>query len=195
MVIDKEYGLLAHLGGKRDTEVHRTTDSPENRWWENPLVVYEEAPLTRDPDLTAGFDGAVIAGEGKSANATVAITMIPHADIAIATLPKCDGMKGTIKVSITAASDFYDGRWTQLVRVADKAMVFHFDTCDPSRRLEVVGSETRTVPAVSFERYTRDRDKWEPRHAWPTKAESGDFWVTIYGKDGVIDVTAYRYVD
>ena len=136
----------------------------------------------------------MITGQGKSANAAVAITMIPHADIAIATLPKCDGMKGTIRVRITAVSDYYDGRWTEVVRVDDKAMVFSFDTCDPSRRFEAISSETRTVPRFAFERYTRDEEKWEPRNAWPTHPESGDFWTTIYGKDGTINVAAYRYV-
>ncbi|NBB94914.1 MAG: hypothetical protein GVY16_04150 [Planctomycetes bacterium] len=195
LVIDRKYGLLAQRAGKEDSKVQRMVDSPENKWWDNPMVVYEESPLSRDPDLTAGFDGKEIAGLGKSANATVAITMIPHAEIAIATLPKCDGLKATITVRITAASGFYDGSWTKVVRVENKAVVFSFDTCDPSRRLEAVSSKTRTLPDFAFERYTRHEVKWEPRNAWPTQPENGDFWTTIYGSDGVIDVTAYKYLE
>jgi hypothetical protein len=81
-----------------------------------------------------------------------------------------------------------------MVHQDDRKITFHFDTCDPLQHMEVVRRETRTIPTFTFERYTRDEMKWEPKSNWPGQAESGDWHVVIYGRDATLEVTSYRYV-
>jgi hypothetical protein len=124
----------------------------------------------------------------------VKVALIPHADVSIKTLPRSDGIRGTITTTISTVAEYFDGHWTQMVLESDRPITFRFDTCDPDMRLEEIGQETRSIPSFAFERYTRDELKWEPRSDWPRDAESGDWRVVIYGKNAVVNVTSYRYV-
>jgi hypothetical protein len=193
MIVCKKYGTLAHLVGNRDCVENHMTYDPNNHWWKNPLVVYDEVPGSACPDLTAQSDADPIAGQGQSSNVAIALTLVPHVDLALKTFPKCEAVRGTITVTIAAVSDYYDGAWTQMARLDDKVLVFAFDTRDPSKPLEEVGRDIRTVPAFAFERYTRERQKWEPKSDWPMQPERGDWRITVYGKEAHLAVTAYRY--
>jgi len=192
-VVDKRFGLLAFLAGSRDTIDRHLVYAPDNHWWDNPLVVYREQPHIATTDLTAGADEAMIVGKGTSTNVAVALSLIPHADVAVHTNPPSDGIKGTIQVRISAASDYFDGDWTPMARVHDKILVFTFNTCDPTRPLEATGKEVRSVSAFAFERYTRQQQKWDASNTWPSQPESGDWRITIAGNDATMDVTTYRY--
>ncbi len=192
MIISKQYGVVAKVAGNPNTVDRRMEYVAANPWWVNPLVVYDEMHRIPDPDLSAGSDSEEIIGQGKSSNVTVDLTLVPHADIAIKTMPKCEGMKGTITATIASISEYYDGQWVEMSRM-DKPLVFNFDTCDPKQTLIPIGVETRTVPDFAFERYTREKEKWEPRTAWPGKPESGDWRITVNGKSAKLQFTAYRY--
>jgi hypothetical protein len=193
LVVEKKYGLMAHIVGERNMVERRTSFAVDHSWWDNPLIAYADAPLTH-PDVIARADADAIVGEGASANVDVRLTLIPHVDVALRTMPKCEGIKGTITVSITTVDDFFDGNWTEMVRTKDKRISFGFNTCDPGKQLQQVLHVTRTIPAFSLERYTRGHEKWEPRSRWPEETESGDARTVIYSKDAVLDVTGYRYV-
>jgi len=193
MATEKKYGLLAHVGGKRDITERSGTYSAENDWWDNPLVVYGDLPFAR-ADVVGRADAETITGRGSSTNVGLRVTLVPHADVALRTTPVSDAVKGTITVTINTVADFFDGDWVEMIRATDKRLTFTFNTCDAGKRLEQTAHETRTVPAFSLERYTRDREKWEPRSSWPDEPETGDWRTVIYGKDAVLDVTAYRYV-
>jgi hypothetical protein len=192
-VVDKRFGVLAYLGGSRNTIDRHLVYKPGNAWWDNPLVVYQEQPLPGSIDMTGGADGAEIVGLGTSANVAVNLLLIPHAEITLHTQPKCDAIKGTIQVRISAASDYFDGSWTPMAQVHDKTLLFAFDTCDPSRSREAIGNEVRSVSAFSFERYTRDKQKWEARNTWPAQPENGDWRISISGNEATMDITTYRY--
>ena len=194
MVTEKKYGFLAHVRGKRDITERNTLYDARNAWWDNPLVVYADAPLV-NPDLTGQADAQAIAGQGDSANVGVHLMLIPHADVAIKTSPRSDAVKGTITTTISTVGDYYDGGWTEMVRATGKRLTFAFDTCDPRKHVRIIAHETRSVPAFSLERYTRDREKWEPKSQWPEESESGDWRTVIHGTDAVMDVTGYQYVD
>jgi hypothetical protein len=92
-------------------------------------------------------------------------------------------------------ASFYDNGWTQMVDVNDRPLTFRFDTRDPNRAAEPTGRDTRRIPQMSFERYTRDRERWGPRSAWPAGPQSGDWRTVIQGRDVVIDLTGYRSID
>jgi hypothetical protein len=156
----------------------------EYNWWENPLIAYAEAPLGH-PDVVAQADADAIVGEGTSTNVDVRLTVVPHVDVGVRTMPRCDGIKGTITVSITTVDDFFDGNWTEMVRIKDKRISFGFNTCDPAKQLQQVLHVIRTIPAFSLERYTRGHEKWEPRSHWPDETEFGDARSVIYRKDAV----------
>lgn len=196
MTLEKKYGLLARVvGGKKDSVEESEAYSPDNPWWINPLVVYADPPLP-DPDVTGRADGRpIMSGRGVSKNVSVHVKLIPHADVVVKTDPRSDGIRGTITVTISAVAEFYDGGWVEMVREDDRKLTFGFDTCDPSRHLEAIGHETRTISTFLLERYTRDKEKWEPKNAWPDEPESGDWRVGIYGKNATLQVTAYHYVD
>ena len=119
---------------------------------------------------------------------------MPHADITLKTLIASDCLKGTLTASITTVSDYDDGKWTQVAVVKDTPVAFNFDTSDKLRRMEATASETREVPPFSCERYTRDREKWEPKSAWPSRPRNGDWRCAIYVKDAKLVMTGYRYV-
>ncbi|QNN21844.1 hypothetical protein HED60_06005 [Planctomycetales bacterium ZRK34] len=193
VVIDKEYNLLARVVGKRDYTWKRVKYDADNDWWDNPLVIHVDPPLL-NADVAGHADAQIITGQGASANITVKVKLIPHADVSIKTLPPSDGIRGTITTTISTVAEYFDGRWTQMVLENDRPVTFTFDTCDPHRRLEEISRETRTIPTFAFERYTRDELKWEPRSAWPKVAVSGDWRVVIYGKNAIVHVTSYRYV-
>ena len=194
MVVHKEYGLLAHVSGKRDITV---TDKPYvagRNWWDNPMVIFQD-PSFPNSALAAGASAAPIAGSGKSDNVSVEMTLVPHADITLKTPATSDCIKGTLTATITTVSDYYDGKWTRVANVRDKPVVFNFDTSDKSRRLQRTASETRTVPPFTFERYIREHEKWEPGSAWPTNPKSGDWRCTIYVKDAKLAITGYQYAE
>jgi hypothetical protein len=192
MVIHKEYGILARLSGKKNvTETNEPYDEGRS-WWDNPMVIHRD-PSFPNSDVTADADSAAIAGRGKSANVSVEMTLVPHADITLNTLAASDCIKGTLTATITTVSDYYDGKWTPVAAVTDSPVAFAFDTSDKSRGLRPIASETRTMPPFAFERYTRDREKWEPRSAWPATPRSGDWRCAIYEKDVKLDITGYRY--
>jgi len=193
-VVEKKYGFLAHIVGKRDITVRHTLYDVDHSWWDNPLIAYAETPFAH-PDVIGQADAEAIVGEGASANVSVRLTLVPHMVVAVKTMPRSDGIKGTITVSISTVADFFDGDWTEMVRAKDKRLSFSFDTCDPRKQLQQIVHETRTIPAFSLERYTRGHKKWEPRSRWPDKFESGDGRTVIYGKDIILDVTGYRYVE
>jgi hypothetical protein len=195
MVIEKKYGVLAHIiGGKRDNTVRHTFYDVNHSWWDNPLIAYADPPFAH-ADVIGQADSEAIVGEGASANVDVLLTLVPHVNVTVRTIPKSDAIKGTITVSISTVADYFDGDWTEIVREKDKRLSFSFTTCDPSKRLQETMHEIRTVPAFSLERYTRGQEKWEPRSRWPDEFETGDARTIIYGKDAALDVTAYRYVE
>jgi len=193
-VAEKRYGFLAHIVGKRDITERHTSYDVDDSWWNNPLIAYADAPLAH-PDVIGQADAEVIFGEGASSNIDVRLTLVPHVFVAMKTTPKSDGIKGTITVSISTVADFFDGDWTEMVRTKDKRISFSFNTCDPRKQLQQVLHEIRTIPAFSLERYTRGHEKWEPRRRWPVEFASGDWRTVIYGKDAILDVTGYRYVE
>jgi hypothetical protein len=195
MVIEKKYGFLAHvIGTKRDITESYTEYDADNSWWDNPLIVYADAPFAH-ADVIGRADSEAITGWGNGANVRVRVTLVPHADVAVGTMPRSDGINGTITVSISTFADFYDGDWVEMVRAKDKRLSFSFNTCEPGKCLQETIHETRMVPAFSLERYTRGHEKWEPRSNWPDEPESGDGRTVIYGKDATLDVTGYRYVE
>jgi hypothetical protein len=193
ILAEKKYGLLAHIVGERDITERHTLYDVDHTWWDNPLIAYADAPLAH-PDVIGQADAEAIAGQGASANVAVRLTLVPHADVSVQTMPRSDAIKGTITVSISTAADFFDSHWTEMLR-ADKRISFSFNTCDPRKRLQQTVHETRTVPAFSLERYTRGHEKWEPRSRWPDQFETGDERTVIYGTDAMLDVTGYRYVE
>lgn len=194
LTVDRKYGFLAHVAGMRNNAYIRTNYDVKNAWWDNPLVVFVDPPFEK-PDVIGSAEAEQLTGKGASSNVDVAVTLVPHADVAIKTTPRSDAIKGTITVSITTEADFYDGGWNQMLNVKDRELTFNIDTTDPKRQMVEVGQETRLIPNVSFERYTREQEKWEPKTAWPAKAASGDWRTVIYGKGAVLKFTSYRYVD
>jgi hypothetical protein len=199
MVIERKYGILAHIVGKRDYTERDIVYDAQKSWWDNPLVAYADAPFVRDDaplahtDVVGETDAETIAGASRSSNADVALTLIPHAVVTLRSTPRSDCIKGTITVSIDTVDDYFDGAWTELVRTIDKPLTFSFDTCDPGRQLEQIVHETRTIPTFAVERYTRDHEKWESRSHWPNEFRTGDTRVVIYGRDATLNVTGYRY--
>jgi hypothetical protein len=194
MVIHKKYGVLARISGKQDVTI---TDQPYDEgksWWDNPMVIHQDASFPNS-QVTAGADSASIAGRGSSANVSVDLTLVPHADITLNTLAASDCLKGTITATITTASDYYDGKWTPVARAKDTPVAFEFDTSDKSRPLRPTTREDRAMPPFSFERYIRDRQKWEPKSAWPTSPQSGDWRSSIYVKDAKLVISGYQYAD
>jgi hypothetical protein len=75
----------------------------------------------------------------------------------------------------------------------DTPISFAFDTADQSRTLRPTTSETRDMPAFSFERYTRDRQQWKPKTAWPTTPKSGDWRCTMLVTNPKLVMTGYQY--
>lgn len=192
-VVEKKYSLLAYIVGKRDNTTRQLVYDAKNSWWDNPLIAYADVPLAH-ADVFGQADAQAITGHGDGANISVKLTLVPHAVVALHTVPPCDCLKGTITVSISTVADFFDGDWHEMVRTQDRRLSFSFDTCDPHKQLQQVIHQTSTIPAFSLERYTRGHVKWEPKTAWPAQPESGDSRTVIYGKDAVLDVTGYRYV-
>jgi hypothetical protein len=193
MVVHKKYGVLARMAGKRNVT---KTDEPYDEaksWWDNPMVIHQDASFPSS-GVSADADSAAIAGRGDSSNVSVELTLVPHADITLDTLVISDCLKGTITATITTQSDYYDGKWTPVARATNSPVAFHFDTSDKSRPARPTTTESRMMPPFSFERYTRDREKWEPKSAWPTKPRSGDWRSTIYVKDVKLVMTGYQYV-
>lgn len=193
-VVEKKYSLLAYLVGKRDITIRHTVYDVNQSWWDNPLIAYADAPLAQ-ADVVGQADAQAIIGQGNGDNISVKLTLVPHALVAVRTVPACDGLKGTITVSISTVADFFDGAWREMLRTTDRQLTFSFDTCDPHKPLRQIMHETRTIPAFSLERYTRGQVKWEPKSAWPDQPESGDGRTVIYGKDAILDVTGYRYAE
>src|SRR5271170_7911870 len=63
MVVEKKYGVLAHLiGGKRDSTVRHTLYDVNHSWWDNPLIAYAEVPFAH-PDVIGQGDAQAISGE------------------------------------------------------------------------------------------------------------------------------------
>ena len=193
MVVHKKYGLLARVAGNEDSTVTDQAYSAGKSWWDNPMVVYQDVSFPNS-GVAAGADSAAIKGRGKSANVSVDLTLVPHADITLKTLAASDCVKGTLTATITTVSDYYDGKWTRVADARDTPIAFDFDTCDKSRPRRPTTSETRTLPPFSFERYTRDREKWEPKSAWPSTPKSGDWRSTIDVKDAKLEMTGAQYV-
>jgi hypothetical protein len=192
MVIEKKYGFLAHVIGNRDYTERDIVYDVKKNWWDNPLIVYADAPFAHD-ETTGHADAQAIVGEGASANVDVKLMLIPHAVVSLRTTPPSDGIKGTISVSISTVDEFFDGVWTPMVSTKDKRLSFSFDTCEPGRQIQPVAHESRTIAEFSLEHYTRDHEIWESKINWPSVSKSGDARVVIYGKDAVLDVTGYRY--
>ena len=189
----KKYGFLAHLSGYRDSSESLTIYDPGKEWWARPALLYEDAPIS-DPDASGGADCAVMKGTGSSSNVDVTVALTCHADAALKTLPKADCVKGTITATLTASAGFFEGGWTDIVTVKDKPFVFTIDTSDKSRRITPTGAERRTLQ-VSFEAYTRGRQRWIPKTRWPATPERGDARVVLYAKDAQLEITGYRYDD
>jgi len=194
MSTEQKFGLLAHAIGKRDFARRSNAYDAGNNWWENPLIVYADPPLPR-VDVIGQADAQPITGQGEGPNVAVHLTLIPHAEVALRMTPKCDGVKGTITVSVSTVADFFDGGWTEMIRAQNRRLSFSFNTCDPARHVQQIAHEKRAVPAFALERYTRNREKWEPKSNWPQEGEAGDWRTVIYGKDAILDVTGYRYVE
>ena len=191
--IARRFGLLAHLlGGRRDSIVRYQTFDAARPWWRNPLLVYDEAPLA-GRHTTLQVDAARITGRGSSANVTVTVNLVPHAQVAISDPPGCDAVRGRITAIISAVAEYYDGHWTPMLHQEGLKVTFPFNTCDPHRPVQVVGHESRVVPSFSLERYTRARQKWQPKSHWPAQPKNGDWWVVIHGKDATLQFTRYRY--
>jgi hypothetical protein len=194
VVVDKKYGQFAHLvGGMRDSTWRRTVYDPANPWWRNPLVAFADPPF-RGADVVGGADAEAFSGDGATDNVALRTTLVPHIDVAVKTIPRSDGIRGSLTTTISSLAEFYDGHWAEMVRQDDRKITFNFDTCDPLQHTEVISRETRTIPAFAFERYTRKQTKWEPKSAWPQQPKSGDWHVVIYGKEATLEVTSYRYV-
>lgn len=194
MVIHKEYGALAHLMGKRNVTV---TDEPYEAgksWWDNPMVIHKDVSFPNSA-VSADANSAPIAGRGQSANVSVEMTLVPHAEITLKTPATCDCIKGTLTATITTVSEYYDGKWTRVAAATDQKITFNFDNSDKSMSLRQTITETRTMPSFSFERYTRDRQKWEPKSAWPADPQSGDWRCAIYVKDAKLMITGYEYFE
>ena len=194
MVVHKKYGALARLTGRRDITI---TDEPYDEgksWWDNPMVIHQDASFPNS-GLAAGADSTAITGRGSSSNVSVDLTLVPHVDITLNTLAASDCLKGTITATITTVSDYYDGKWTPVARAKDSPVAFDFDTSDKSRPLRPTTREARAMPPFSFERYIRDRQKWEPRSAWPGNPQSGDWRSSIYVKGVKLVITGYQYAD
>lgn len=194
LVIDKDYGMLAKLSGKRDSSERSEPYDIANAWWDNPLVVYIDPPLPA-PDTLAAADARPISGEGSSKNVAVELTLIPRAELAIDTTPASDAVAGTMTLTISSVASYYDGRWEQMVDVKDRRVTFTFDTRAPGRPVKATGHETRQIPQWTFNRYTRDRERWETRSQWPTEPQSGDWRTMMTGRNIAIDLTGYRYLD
>jgi hypothetical protein len=192
MAIHKKYGLLARVAGNKNVTVTDQAYDSGKSWWDNPMVIHQDASFP-NAELAANADSATITGRGKSANVSVDLTLVPHADITMKTLAASDCVKGTLTATITTISDYYDQKWTRVADARDTPITFDFDTSDKSSPLRETTSETRTMPPVSFERYIRDRQKWEPRSAWPATPKSGDWRCTIYVKDAKLVMTGYQY--
>jgi len=194
MVVDKKYNFLARVAGNKNSTMTDEQYSESKSWWDNPLLIFKDVSFPNSK-VTAGADSQTITGSGKSANVSVDLTLVPHAEITLKTLAASDCMKGTLTATITAISDYYDGKWTRMADARDTPIAFDFNTADPSRPLRPTTKETRTMPPFSFERYTRDREKWEPRSAWPTTPKSGDWRCTIHVTDAKLMITGYQYAD
>lgn len=199
MVVERKYGMLAHIIGKRDYTERDILYDANKSWWDNPLIAYADAPFVYDDapfahaDVVGETDAQTIVGRGTSANVDVGLTLIPHAVVTVRSTPRSACIKGTITVSIETVDDYFDGVWTEMVRTKDKPLTFSFDTCDPGRKLEQIVHETRTIPEFSVERYTRDHEKWESRSNWPNDSKTGDTRIVIYGRNATLNVTGYRY--
>jgi hypothetical protein len=192
MVIHKDYGALARIAGKKNvTERDEAFDAGKS-WWDNPMVIYEDASFPNSA-VTANADSAAIKGRGRSRNVAVEMTLVPHADVTLKSLVASDCIRGTLTATIATRSDYYDGKWTEVANVRDQEVAFDFDTSDKSRALTATTSESRSLPPFSFERYTRDRRKWEPRSAWPAKPRNGDWRCTIEVRDAKLRITGYQY--
>ena len=189
----KKYGFLAHVSGYRDSSESLTVYDPAKEWWARPALLYADAPIS-DPDAVGGADGVVMKGIGSSSNVNVTVALTCHADAALKTLPKADCIKGTIRATLTASAGFFEGGWTDVVTVKDKPFVFTIDTSDKSRRLKPTGTERRTIQ-LSFEAYTRGRQRWAPKTEWPESPERADVRVVLYAKDAQLEVTGSRYDD
>jgi len=194
MVIHKKYGLLAHVAGNRDSTVVDEAYVEGKSWWDNPMLVFQDASFPNSL-VTADDDSATITGRGKSANVTVDLTLVPHADITLKTLAASDCIKGTLTATITTISDYYDRKWTRMADARDTPIAFNFDTSKPNRPLRPTTQESRAMPPFSFERYARDREKWEQQSTWPTTPKSGDWRSTIHVKDAKLTITGYQYAD
>ena len=194
LVIDKDYGMLAKLSGKRDSSERSEPYDIANAWWDNPLVVYLEPPLAA-PDTIAAADARPISGEGSSKNVAVELTLIPRAEIAIDTTPASHAVAGSITLTISSVASYYDGRWEQMVDVKDRRVTFNFDTRAPGRPVVATGQETRQIPQWAFNRYTRERERWETRSQWPAEPQSGDWQTEMTGRNIAINLTGYRYLD
>jgi hypothetical protein len=194
MVVHKRYKFLARLAGHKDSTVTDEHYSEAKSWWDNPMLVFQDASFPNSP-VTADADSATITGRGKSSNVTVDLTLVPHADITFTTLAASDCMKGTLRATITTISDYYDQKWTRVADARDTPIAFDFDTSDSTRPLRPTTQETRAMPPLSFERYTREREKWEPRSAWPTTPKNGDWRCTIHVKDAKLVMTGLQYAD
>ncbi len=194
VVIRKEFGWVAkNLGGMRDNTWRRTLYRPTNHWWENPLIVHSDPPIIK-PDLIVDSDGQTMTGGGASKNITVRVHLVPHAELTVKTIPPSDAVQGTITCVIFAQASYFDGKWVEMVHEVDRTLTFKFDTRNPAQAMEVMDVETRTIPLFEFERYTRDQIKWEPKTRWPGTAVNGDWHVVIYGRNAVLKLTRYRYL-
>lgn len=195
MVVEKEFNFIARtVGGKQDHTWERVNYDAANAWWDNPLIVYADPPMS-NPDVIGRAAGEVITGHGASSNLSVQVTLIPNAEVSVRTMPPSDGIRGTITTRITTVAEYYDGQWTEMVRERDRPITFHFDTLTPGRPVEEIGRETRTIPPFVFERYTREELRWEPRSKWPDQPTSGDWRVVVHGANATSKITSYRYTD
>ena len=81
---------------------------------------------------------------------SVETTLVPHADVNFCNFGDSDCVKGTITVSITTVSEYYDGKWTAMSNVKDRPLVFTFDTSDKSEipAPDDVGDADRAVVLV-----------------------------------------------
>ncbi|HUO08001.1 MAG TPA: hypothetical protein VM008_06860 [Phycisphaerae bacterium] len=192
LTIERKYNLLARVFGYANSTESRIAFDPAKDWWDNPIIVFAD-PVIPSPDATATADAAPLVGQGASTNVRVALTLTPHAEIAFRNAAKCDAIQGTITLSISTLSDYFDGDWTQMLVAKDRNVSFSFDTRIPGRPTTTVIHETRTLPLFVFQRYTRDHDRWDARTDWPTTPESGDFRITLVGKNATLHLTGYQY--
>ena len=219
LLIKRDFGMLAQLTGHRDHIKQSKPYHPDNDWWDNPLVVHQDAPpaatATTAPrpgrGLSIGVDAPPLHGSGESSHVAVALELVPHAHIAL-DHPDADALKGTLTLTLSSTAAYFDGGWTELLELDNHPLTFTFDTTStPSatsggaagggsatglgggRRLEPIGHETRTIPLWTFHRYTRGRQKWDAKSTWPTEPKAGDWFTTITGRDVKLEITAYRY--